>query len=131
MKKTLLLIFILLHSFACTQNNEGKNGINYASNYGYFVDVYDHRKETQKFMKEQKLQGGGPTWMALLKAAFHLESPETLKSLSFDDEADAVRVKSKNKSNIIKVNKFVSKLKSDKQFMLKCISRARVGGYLE
>jgi len=131
MKNALAIIFLLLNSFACSQNDEDNSNFQLSSDYGYFVDVYDHSKEMLNFMKEQELQGGGPTWMALLTAAFQLESPSTIKLINFDDEADAVRVSSNDKNQIIKVNEFVEKLKSDKKFMLKCISQARKGGYIE
>lgn len=98
---------------------------------GFFLMVHDFRPETLRFMEEQDLQGGGPTWMALLVAALEIESPATLPGLEFDDEADDVVVRSPSEGDLKTVQTYAALLMTDPDFMLQCIRTARDGGYLE
>jgi hypothetical protein len=98
---------------------------------GFYMNVFDIRPETMKFMKANSLQGGGPTWMALITAALQLESPETFDAVEFDDEAEVVLVKSASESSLKQVQSYVSRLMTDASFMQQCISKAKAGGYLE
>lgn len=45
---------------------------------GLSLCVFDHRPETLELMEKNGLQGGGPTWMGLITAALHIESPATI-----------------------------------------------------
>lgn len=98
---------------------------------GYFLSVFDHRPETMEFMERNALQGGGPTWMGLITAALELESPATLASVDFDDEADEVLVTSRTDAELKVVQNYVSILMTDADFLDSCIRKARRGGYLE
>jgi len=107
------------------------NVISHHPKLGYFLTVFDHRPETLEFMSRNRLQGGGPTWMALIIAALQLESPKTLASLEFDDESDEVLVKSVSNAALNVVQNYVSILMTDPDFMDSCINKARRSGYLE
>jgi hypothetical protein len=107
------------------------NTIHRNPNGAFHMDVFDIRPQTMRFMKANSLQGGGPTWMALITAALQLESPATLLAIEFDDEADVVRVTSASESPLKQVQSYVSRLMTDESFTHQCISKARAGGYLE
>ena len=47
--------------------------IHHHEDLGHFLNVYDYRQETLEFMEKSGLQGGGPTWMALIQAADTLQ----------------------------------------------------------
>ena len=98
---------------------------------GHFLTVFDHRQETLEFMESHGLQGGGPTWTALITAAMLLESPATLSAISFDDEADEVVVNSQSEAHLKVVQTYVSIIMTDPDFMNSCIQKARGGSYLE
>lgn len=98
---------------------------------GHSLCVFDHRPETLALMEKNALQGGGPTWIGLITAALQLESPRTLATVEFDDEADEVLVTSKSTAALNVVQSYVSILMTDPEFMESCIARARQGGYLE
>jgi len=107
------------------------NVISNVPGLGLSLCVFDHRPETLAFMEKQALQGGGPTWMALITAALLLESPATLKHIDFDDEADEVLVLSKSNAALNVVQSYVSILMTDPDFMQSCIAKARQNGFLE
>jgi hypothetical protein len=107
------------------------NTIHRNPNGGFYMNVFDIRPETMRFMKANSLQGGGPTWMALITAALQLESPETLDAIEFDDEAEVVLVRSASESSLKQVQSYVSRLMTDESFKHQCISKAKAGGYLE
>lgn len=107
------------------------NIINRDPQLGQFLSVFDHRPKTIEFMERNALQGGGPTWMALITAALELESPATLATIDFDDEADGVLVTSRSAPALNLVQLYVSILMTDPDFMESCIEKARRGGYLE
>ena len=98
---------------------------------GPFLNVFDYRPETLAFMESSGLQGGGPTWMALVTAALEIESPATLAAISFDDEADGVLITSASEPALSVVQSYVSLLMTDEAFMRLCIEHARNRGYLE
>jgi hypothetical protein len=98
---------------------------------GYFLTVFDHRQETLEYMERNGLQGGGPTWTALITAALLLESPATLSAISFDDEADEVVVISRSEAHLKVVQTYVSIIMTDSDFMNNCVQKARGGSYLE
>ncbi len=107
------------------------NVMGHDSELGYFLTVYDHRPETIEFMRQNMLQGGGPTWMGLIIAAMKAESPNTLTSLEFDDSSDEVLVSSSSKATLTLVQNYVSILMTDSDFMGNCITNARRDGYME
>jgi len=107
------------------------NAITHDPQLGYFLCVFDFRPETMEFMERNALQGGGPTWMALITAALKTESPTTLASLEFDDESDEVLVQSNSEAALKVVQNYVSILMTESDFMDACIIKARSGGYLE
>ncbi len=107
------------------------NSIEHRESTGYFINVFDHRPETLAFMDRNELQGGGPTWAALVTAALDLESPETLQHVEFDDESDVVLSMSQSESHLKVVQSYVALLMSDEGFMQQCINKANSGGYLE
>lgn len=98
---------------------------------GYFMNVYDHRPETLAFMEENHLQGGGPTWMALVRASLEMHSPATLRKIRFDDESDVVLVTSDSKEELEKTQVYVKKLMEDTAFRKACIEHSEKKGYLE
>lgn len=98
---------------------------------GFYLEVYDHREETLAFMADHELQGGGPTWMGLIKAALEIESPQTSELIDFEDEADVVLVLSTRRAPLEVVSSYVSILMTDEAFMTRCIDKAQQGGYLE
>ena len=69
--------------------------------------------------------------MGLITAALELESPRTLSSVDFDDEADEVLVTSSTEGALKVVQNYVSILMTDPDFMKACIGKAKRGGYLE
>tara|TARA_R110002072_G_scaffold56097_9_gene145592 strand:+ start:1719 stop:2060 length:342 start_codon:yes stop_codon:yes gene_type:complete len=97
---------------------------------GFYLDVYDNREETMEFMVDHELQGGGPTWMGLIKAALELESPQTTELIDFEDEPEVVLVVSTRRGPLEVVSNYVSILMTDEDFMLRCIAQAQKGGYL-
>jgi len=107
------------------------NVINNVPGLGLSLCVFDHRPETLEFMENNALQGGGPTWMGLIKAALQLESAATLAAITFDDEADEVLITSNSAAALNVVQSYVSILMTDSEFMKSCIAKARQGGYLE
>lgn len=98
---------------------------------GPALTVFDHRPETLEMMEKNALQGGGPTWTALITAALQLESPATLSALNFDDESDEVMITSDSMAALNVVQTYVSILMTDPDFMSSCIAKARQGRYLE
>lgn len=107
------------------------NSVEHLDDVGYFINVWDHRKETLAFMESSGLQGGGPTWMAIIRASLEKNSPKTLQYIEFDDEGDVLLVRSKLKSNIDIVHSLVEKAMDDKRFRQECIDHAKKKGYLE
>ena len=98
---------------------------------GPALTVFDHRPETLELMANNGLQGGGPTWTALITAALQLESPATLAVIDFDDESDEVLVTSRSNAALNVVQTYVSIIMTDPDFMKSCIAKARQGDYLE
>jgi hypothetical protein len=99
--------------------------------FGYTMSVYDHRQETLAFMEERGLQGGGPTWEALIQAALELSAPERLEAIEFDAEGDCVFVTSRSKPDLEFARETAIRLMSDPELRERCIAHADEGGYLE
>lgn len=116
---------------AMANENLVGNEIVFVAEIGYVIDVFDYRPETLVFMESNDLQGGGPTWMALTRAALTLESPSTLSSIAFDDEGDVVRITASSKEEIETVQSVVARAMSDLAFRRRCIDEAAKAGYLE
>jgi len=107
------------------------NTIEHHPDLGYFINVFDYRPETLERMDSFELQGGGPTWLGLITAALQIETPETLNSVDFDDEADVLLITSSSEPAMQVIQSYVSLLMSDDTFMTQCVEHARTGGYLE
>ena len=113
------------------QENLVGNTIEHHADLGYFMNVFDHRPETLEFMENAGLQGGGPTWMGLIAAALELETPDTLRDIDFNDEADVLLVTSSSEAALKVVQSYVSLLMSDESLLTQCIEQAQARGYLE
>ncbi len=122
---------MIASTYSMASDENVGNKIQHHQSIGYILDVYDFRPETLKFMDENNLQGGGPTWLALIQAALELESPTTLETVNFDDESDVVRITSGSESSIKVIQMYVSLIMTDSDFRDRCIKKAKVGGYLE
>lgn len=107
------------------------NSVSYDPDMGYFLYIFDHRPETILFMENNHLQGGGPTWAALIQAALELESPDTFNAIDCDDESDCVIIRSPSKPCLEVVQTLVSILMCDSDYMMRCIEHATRGGYIE
>ncbi|MFT7579887.1 MAG: hypothetical protein ACI9MR_001554 [Myxococcota bacterium] len=99
---------------------------------GYGMFAYDDRPATLRFIIDQEgLQGGGPTWMGLVTAALALESPTSLRSLSFDDQSDNVLITSASKADMLVAQACFKKLVLDRRFLQRCLVKARQDPYFE
>lgn len=132
MKKTILALLsfaFCISSFA----DFPKYGstVEHHEDLGYFMNVYDYRPETLAFMEKNRLQDGGPTWKALVKASLEMNSPATLKKIRFDDESDVVLITSTSKEEIETTQTYVKKLMNDPGFRDACIQHSMKKGYLE
>jgi hypothetical protein len=129
---TRIVLILCVAGMTCmAQAGDVGNEIVHDPELGYSLTVYDHREETLRWMEERDLQGGGPTWMALIHAVLSLESPDTLASIEFDDEADMVLVTSDDRRVLEVVQTYVALLMSDERLRERCVSEAESSGYLE
>lgn len=132
MKFSLYFLFALLacHS-AFAQSKDVSNTIQHHQTIGYILDIRDFRPETLEVMRANRLQGGGATWIVLVETALKRESPSTLALVELQDEADVLRVTSRDKQAITTVQALAWKMMEDSENLQQHIEAARKTGHLE
>ena len=130
-KSVVASLCLLLSATAFSQFAESSNDLGDDPEYGPWLEVYDFRPETLEFMNDNRLQGGGPTWVALITAALELKSPKTLRQIEFDDSGDMVLIYAESTATLKTVQSLVAELQSKREFMITCMKRAEARGYLE
>ena len=97
----------------------------------FTLQYYNYKKNLLFYFEEKGLQGGGPTWAALVKAGLELDKSPHLESVHFDEEGDMLYLYSPDKKAVYAVKKIIELLNKNVAFREKCIAQASAEGYLE
>lgn len=98
---------------------------------GYYLSYYNHRPFTLAYFQFRGLQGGGPTWEALLQAAVETKNPSLLDQIELDAEGDGLFFSATDYHSAIAAKKLLENLIQSFLFREYCLLKALVGGYLE
>ncbi|MEM1411434.1 MAG: hypothetical protein AAGH19_03670 [Pseudomonadota bacterium] len=105
--------------------------ISKAPGAGYFLNIYDHRDEVIEFFESEDLQGGGPTWLGLITAAFELDGNNSLELMEMDDEGDGLLISCETEQPLTTVVSYVNRMLAEPGFMRACIEKGLDADYLE
>lgn len=92
---------------------------------GHCFDVLytANSRATNALFKRRHLQGGGPTWAAILESEARRLMPKRAASLDFGDESDAVRICSSDPSLLATIRADYERLNKDAAALAKAIDR--------
>lgn len=96
-------------------------------------DYYDVQEPDSSlaFLQKRGFHGGGPSWRGIVHGLVALQTPRTLAFLDFDDEAEGLRVCSRDRTSLERVGQLVFRAKQDEAFLLKAVARAQEDGEME
>jgi len=109
-----------------------EEGLSIGQNEGEFtLQYFNYKKKILSYFESKELQGGGPTWAALVRAGLEIEDSSHLDNIEFDEEGDMLFLYSSEKQSVYTAKKMIERLNRDIAFREKCINHAHSGGYLE
>ena len=97
----------------------------------YSINYFNYKASELKYFETIGLQGGGYTWVALIKAVLENESPELMPQIEFDPEGDAFFAYAASEDNANRIKAVIERLSSDINYREKYIKIATDGGYIE
>lgn len=90
----------------------------------FYFDIYE-KDSHAKLLQGKGYHGGGPTWLAILYAAFNIYEENIIDSLQYELSASGITFKSKNKEDLIMISKVIALIKKDENMMNTLISEAQ------
>ena len=130
---TLVLSGFLVWRFnSLSGGKSDKEAMNLAEDEnGYTLGYINHRAFTLAYFQIRGLQGGGPTWEALLQAAMEIENPSLLEKIELDAEGDGLYFRATDYESATEAKKLLERLIGSFFFREYCLLRAFREGYLE
>ena len=93
----------------------------------YAYDYYDVSEPDSHaaFLRKRGLQGGGPTWAGIAYGLLKLRRPELISEIDLDDEAEGLRIWSRNRAALETIASLVAEAKASEDLLLQAIDVAR------
>lgn len=130
-----VLFIILLMAFGLPRvlkAMDQEEGLSIGQYEGEFtLQYFNYKEKILTYFESKELQGGGPTWAALVRAALEMEASPHLHDIQFDEEGDMLFLFSLHEQPLLAVKVIIERLNSDLTFREKCIKHAASAGYLE
>lgn len=73
----------------------------------------------------------GPSWVGIIYGAIKMSDKTLLERVRFDDEAEGLAIWSLDKSNLEKIGRLISVMKSDETILIQAIEVAKKNWKME
>ena len=105
-----------------------------ASADGQFLyDYYDAHEQDSlaSSLQDKGYQGGGESWAGIVYGLLKLHEPDVLQQVSFDPEADGLRIRSASRSTLTRVAELVTKAHGNPKLLAEAIEAAEADSEME
>ena len=118
--RALAALFSVIVAVGCNRDRGARN----------CLDWYAPNAASQRLLA-MGLQGGGPSFAGVIYGHLRDRSPAVLERLDFDDEADGVRVCSRDPAALAAVRAFIAQVEANPSLLQPAVDRARRDGRME